>query len=227
MAYANAQRPQNRATAIAAVVGIHAGLGALLIYGLATNGVIKPVVPPLVGEQFALPPPPPPPEPVDQPKEKVPESSREVFAPKAPIDFTLDRPIVDSTDKILPPSDPVPKATPDPLPKATPPAPPPAPAFDPMPPRPSNSQSGWVTQADYRSSWISRGYTGQVGYRLSVGASGRVEGCSVTRSSGVSALDQATCQLVSRRARFDPAKNDQGRATAGTYTGAVLWQLPD
>jgi len=32
---------------------------------------------------------------------------------------------------------------------------------------------------------------------------------------------------VTRRARFDPAKNDQGRATAGKYAGAVRWQLPD
>ena len=76
-------------------------------------------------------------------------------------------------------------------------------------------------------SWISRGYDGTVGYRVSVGASGKVENCSVTRSSGVSALDEATCQLVSRRARFDPAKNDQGRAVAGNYSGAVRWQLPN
>jgi len=227
MAYAYAQKPQNRATAIAAVVGVHVGLGALLVYGLATGGITQPDKPPLVGTQIDLPPPPPPPEPVDQPQPKVPQSSREVVVLDPPIDISSNPPTVDTTDRILPPSDPVTKPTSDPLPKATPPSPPPAATFDPVPPRPSNSRNGWVTQGDYRSSWISRGYTGQVGYRLTIGASGRVEACSVTQSSGVSALDQATCQLVTKRARFNPAKNDQGRAISGSYTGAVLWQLPD
>ena len=93
--------------------------------------------------------------------------------------------------------------------------------------RPANNARAWVTQSDYRSSWISRDYAGTVGFRLNVGASGRVEGCSVTQSSGVAALDEATCQLVTRRARFDPAKNGEGRAVAGSYNGAVRWQLPD
>ena len=42
-----------------------------------------------------------------------------------------------------------------------------------------------------------------------------------------SVLDEATCELVTRRARFDPAKNNQGRAVAGNYSSAVRWQLPD
>ena len=110
---------------------------------------------------------------------------------------------------------------------APPPPPKPTPSFDPVAARPANNARAWVTQSDYRSSWISRDYAGTVGFRLNVGASGRVEGCSVTQSSGVAALDEATCQLVTRRARFDPAKNGEGRAVAGSYNGAVRWQLPD
>ena len=110
---------------------------------------------------------------------------------------------------------------------APPPPPKPTPSFDPVAARPANNARAWVTQSDYRSSWIARDYAGTVGFRLNVGASGRVEGCSVTQSSGVAALDEATCQLVTRRARFDPAKNGEGRAVAGSYNGAVRWQLPD
>jgi len=115
------------------------------------------------------------------------------------------------------------------LPTLAPPPPPPSPtpSFDPVPARVSNNQGTWVTQGDYKSSWIARNYEGTVGYRLSVGAGGRVDGCAITKSSGVSALDEATCQLITRRARFDPAMNAQGRATGGSYSGAVRWQLPD
>ena len=229
MAYANAQTPQNRLAAIAGVAAIHAGIGAILIYGLATGSFVPPEVKKLVGGQIKLDPPPPTPDPVEQPPAKSQPSSREMVVPDSPIDLSTNPPAVDTTDIIIPPAPPVPKVYASPLPSVSlpPPPPVPTPTFDPVPARPSNSQNSWVTQNDYRSSWISRGYDGTVGYRVSVGASGKVENCSVTRSSGVSALDEATCQLVSRRARFDPAKNDQGRAVAGNYSGAVRWQLPN
>lgn len=229
MAYANAQTPQNRVAAIAGVAAIHAGIGAILIYGLATGSFAPPEVKKLVGGQIDLDPPPPTPEPTPEPTVDATQSSRQVVAPTPPLTITDNPPRIDTTDIILPPTPPVPKVYPSPLPTVSLPPPPPAPTptFDPVGPRPSNNQSGWVTQNDYRSSWISRGYAGTVGFRVSVGAGGKVENCSVTKSSGVSALDQATCQLVSQRARFDPAKNDQGRAVAGSYTGAVRWQIPE
>jgi len=229
MAYANAQTPQNRIAAIAGVAAIHAGIGAILIYGLATGSFVPPEVKKLVGGQINLDPPPPPPDPVEQPKTETPPSSRDVVAPTPPLDLSTNAPSLDTTDIILPPAPPVPKVYPSPLPTVSlpPPPPVPTPTFEPVAARPSNNPGSWVTQNDYRSSWISRGYAGTVGFRVSVGAGGKVESCSVTKSSGVSALDEATCQLVSRRARFDPAKNDQGRAVAGSYTGAVRWQIPE
>ncbi|MEL7728873.1 TonB family protein [Citromicrobium bathyomarinum] len=230
MAYATANTPQNRMTAIVTVGAIHAGLGALLIYGLTTGGFAPPKDPPISAGQIPIEPPPPPPEPTPEPTQTQDASSRSIVAPKPPISIPTSAPRVDTSDIILPPTPPVPNVIPSALPTIAPPLPPPpspTPSFDAVPARPANNPGGWVTQADYRTSWISRDYAGTVGFRVSVGASGRVEGCSVTRSSGVSALDEATCQLVTRRARFDPAKNDQGRATAGKYTGAVRWQLPD
>ena len=229
MAYSYANQSQNRMPAIIAVGGIHAGLAALLIYGLATSGIIPDKAPPLVGGQIELPPPPPTPDPVETPNTETLPSSRDVVAPDPKVNIAPNPPSVNTSEIILPPTPPAPSPIPSALPTIAPPPPPPSPtpSFDPVQARPSNNPGGWVTQADYRSSWVNRGYDGQVGFRVSVGASGRVEGCSVTRSSGVSALDEATCQLVTRRARFAPAKNSQGRAVDGSYTGAVLWQLPD
>ena len=229
MAYAYTKQSQNRLPAILGVAGIHAGIGALLIYGLASGEFEKIVQPPLVGGQIDLPPPPPPPEIEPQPQVETPPSARDVVAPKPLIDIAPTPPRLDTSDIILPPAPPMPKVVPSAVPTLAPPPPPPSPtpSFDPVAARPANDPGSWVTQNDYRSSWISRDYAGTVGFRLSVGASGKVENCAVTRSSGISALDEATCQLVQRRARFSPAKNGDGRAIAGRYDSAVRWQLPD
>ena len=227
MAYAT--QTTNRMPAIVAVAGIHAGIGALLVYGLATGGFAPPEIPNLTAGQITIEPPPPPPTPEPQPTSSAQPSARDVVAPKPPISVATSAPSVDTSEIILPPAPPQPIPLPNVTPTLAPPPPPPSPtpSFDPVAARPANNPGSWVTQSDYRSSWISRDYAGQVGFRVKVGASGKVENCAVTRSSGVSALDQATCQLVTRRARFDPAKNGQGRAVAGSYSGAVLWQLPD
>jgi protein TonB len=43
----------------------------------------------------------------------------------------------------------------------------------------------------------------------------------VTRS-----LDGATCDLVTKRARFDAARDGNGKPVAGTYSNAVKWSIP-
>ncbi|MFC4254862.1 hypothetical protein GRI97_05460 [Altererythrobacter xixiisoli] len=53
--------------------------------------------------------------------------------------------------------------------------------------------------------------------QLRYGASGRVESCAVTRSSGVAAVDDTLCDLLQRRARFSPATNAQAQPQPGSY----------
>lgn len=53
--------------------------------------------------------------------------------------------------------------------------------------------------------------------QLRYGASGRVESCAVTRSSGVAAVDATLCDLLQRRARFTPATNGQAQPQPGQY----------
>lgn len=60
-----------------------------------------------------------------------------------------------------------------------------------------------------------------------IGSNGRVNECEITRSSGHASLDRNTCRLIERRARFDPATNNRGETTVGTYSGSITWQIPD
>ncbi|MFN5085024.1 MAG: energy transducer TonB, partial [Novosphingobium sp.] len=49
---------------------------------------------------------------------------------------------------------------------------------------------------------------------------------AMTGSSGPEALDQAACAKLMLRGRFEPASDSTGALVAGSYTGAVRWQLP-
>ena len=219
----------NRASvgSIAAVVAVHAGVGALLVFGLTVSGAMPEIINRIDARNIpdTVPPPPPPPPPTD---DVVPPESASppIFTPAPKLDLKPTPPIIDTTDLTPPP---IPNPTPRPgdivLPKPAPPAP--SPSFEPVSARPKNDPGGWLSNNDYRSSWARRELTGVARFRLEIAANGRVSNCTVTGSTGHSELDAATCSLVSKRARFEPARGGNGEPVAGSYTGSVLWQLPE
>jgi protein TonB len=50
----------------------------------------------------------------------------------------------------------------------------------------------------------------RVEVRFWVEVNGRISGCELQRSSGIPALDARTCQLVTQRFRYQPARNAAG-----------------
>jgi protein TonB len=110
----------------------------------------------------------------------------------------------------------------------TPPPPPPPPA--PVRVEPARARSdlrAFFSDTDYPPSAVRNEEQGTVRVTLSVGTDGRVTNCTVTASSGSSALDQATCNIMRRRARFTPARDSSGNPTADTITAPpIRWVLP-
>lgn len=98
-------------------------------------------------------------------------------------------------------------------------------AWGQTPPVPTNVEL-WVSKDDYPVEALRRAEQGNVGFELMVGVDGRVSGCAITATSGSSALDAATCALLTQRARFRPATDVQGRAVPGTIRKRIGWQLP-
>lgn len=225
MAYIDTRTPQDRAKSIAAVVAVHGAAAYALLVGLQVTGMIEDA-PKLTGETVVEVPiePPPPSEPEVAP-ENTPTPPSYVHVPPKPLDLSPEMPPIDIVDVPLPP---MPDVTPNliPKPEITP-AAQATPTFDPVAPRPRNDPSQWVTAADYRSVWINRELTGIARFRVEVGTDGRVRNCAITGSSGHAELDRATCDLVTRRARFEPARDRAGEKTAATWSSAVSWQLPD
>lgn len=91
---------------------------------------------------------------------------------------------------------------------------------------PSNSPSSWITADDYPVEALRAKEGGNTGFELSIDEHGVVTGCQIVESSGAASLDNATCALVSQRAHFNPATDQDGRAVAGTYQSKVHWAMP-
>jgi TonB family protein len=92
---------------------------------------------------------------------------------------------------------------------------------------PKGDVGRWVTVEDYPGNAKREGREGTVGFRLAVGSDGKVFGCTITTTSGHSDLDAATCTSLTKRARFDPAKDAGGNVVAGSYQSRVNWKLPE
>ena len=80
---------------------------------------------------------------------------------------------------------------------------------------------------DYPVEAIKREEQGTVSFQLAINRRGRVSKCSIVGSSGSKALDQATCSILKTRARFAPARDEQGKRVPDNYSGRVRWELPD
>lgn len=93
-------------------------------------------------------------------------------------------------------------------------------------PTAAGDPTSWVTDDDYPVVALRRNEQGIVGLQLSIDAAGKVIGCKIT--STVSAvLDQASCALMTERGRFNPALDETGKPTAGTYNTRFTWALPE
>ena len=230
MAYADQQMSGNRVVAIIIVALLHIALGYALITGLAVEAVNK-VVERVTTVDVDEPPPPeeePPPPPEQEP---VPQTEPPPMAPRPPIQVAP-RPVeINTTDRIIErPVTPIvlPQRTQTPTPRPTP-----TPTPTPTPSKARNAtpqnQANWAgrIQGDYPSSALRRNEEGTVSMRITIGTNGRVEACSVTGSSGSSALDSAACRGMERYARYNPALNDAGAEISSTTTQSIRYVLPE
>jgi len=207
-----AQRKQltgNPVLAWTMTILVMSGLLYMIVTGLAYNVIKKTAENLKVIDVEEQPPPPqqPPPPPKDMPKVPPPPVTPpplvRVTAPPPPI-IMQEAP------------------TPPPIPPVIQAPPPPAP-----PPPPRKVQSATSAKGDLRTLFSaddypaaaqSAGAEGTAQAQLTIGPDGRVVGCNLTRSTGNSSLDSATCNILRRRAKFTPARDSNGQATTDTVT---------
>jgi len=217
MTYSRTERPANRLGIVAAVGALHLAAFYAVVSGLTVSFVPEDIALPFSATNQPLPKDPPPPRPVDHhARQPLPQPQHaretEVVIPLGPVGGGTG-----ATGGDLRPIDPPP----------LPPVRPTPPLFTPKAARPLGQPGAWVGENDYPTGELRLGHAGAVGFSLAVGSAGQVTGCTVTRSSGFAALDAATCRLLVHRARFEPARDEQGMAVAGTYASTMRWQIPE
>ena len=220
MAYLDTSRLRARPGPIAAVIAIHAGIGYLLVTGLGAE-IIRDIVKPnpkVINVPIEQP---PEPDPVPDPR------TNDLIKPQVPrpsLDLASDT-HVDVEPFELPPID---NFIPDSRPDITAGGKvEPIQHFDPVAPKPRTHPSSWATTGDYPSIALRRGLEGTARFRLEIASNGKVESCTIVRSSGVDQLDQATCRNVMRRAKFVPARDASDRPVRGSYESSIRWRIPD
>src|SRR3546814_1918850 len=87
-----------------------------------------------------------------------------------------------------------------------------------LPISPRGNPGRWATNDDYPARAMREEREGTTGFRVTYNAEGRVTSCDVTSSSGHADLDAETCKLITRRGRFNPAKDRAGKPTGGSYS---------
>ena len=105
-------------------------------------------------------------------------------------------------------------------------APPPAVTFA-EGPRPRAQMQSLIDLGDYPASALRAGEQGTTRVELIVAPNGRATGCTVTKSSGSTALDSATCRILLSRARFTPARDTTGSPVESRYSTAIRWSYAD
>lgn len=98
--------------------------------------------------------------------------------------------------------------------------------FEPNRPLKPLAPGRWIGPGDYPVQALREGIEGRVRVSLEVDPRGRVADCTILESSGSNVLDERTCLLLSRKARFDPPTDGEARLITGNYATAVRWTLP-
>ena len=93
------------------------------------------------------------------------------------------------------------------------------------PATPVPGSEAWITFDDYPPEAIRAGKGGLTVFRLDVDAKGAVGGCTIVASSGFEALDQQTCLVMRKRARFNPARRTDGTAVPTIWLNRVRWAV--
>lgn len=205
-----------RPASIAAVALVHVAVGYAIVSGLAITVITH--VPGVTFVKEIAADPPPPPEIQPQPRAARTPTTMPPLTPNPILPpQTTTQTIEVGQIPILPPQT---------DPSALPPSLPPARASQAHGAITVGDRAAWVTTEDYPASALRQNAEGTTGITVTVGADGRVSACRVIATSGNDALDEATCRTYTRRARFRPAVDAEGRPIAADHADRVRWQLP-
>ena len=91
---------------------------------------------------------------------------------------------------------------------------------------PLTSPATWLSSFDYPTSALRENKEGLVYFRLSIDPNGKITQCSVQRAINQSEFARITCDLISKRGRFTPARDLAGTPVPGFFISSVRFNIP-
>ncbi len=89
---------------------------------------------------------------------------------------------------------------------------------------PIGAPQSWFVDSDYPSSASMLGISGVSRLRFTVTAAGKVENCKIITGSGSELLDDRGCEVLTRRARYEPALDAAGQAVRSLKSVTINWR---
>jgi protein TonB len=90
---------------------------------------------------------------------------------------------------------------------------------------PPRQIKGRIRDSDYPQAAAQAHASGIVSVKYRVNVDGRVSDCQVTHSSGSGVLDSATCAMIEKRFRYDPARDADGRPVTSYVVDDQSWEI--
>ena len=86
--------------------------------------------------------------------------------------------------------------------------------------------ASYFSPNDYPGVSIAKGQSGRVKFALLVAEDGSIADCTIVETSGAAALDTQVCAVLRKKAKFEPARDADGKPAKDSVFSAVLWKLP-
>lgn len=87
--------------------------------------------------------------------------------------------------------------------------------------KPTTRPGYWLRNEDYPAAMLAKGMPGLVQFRLVIGEDGMVSSCHIQQSTNPEGFNDAVCNVLKRRARFEPARDKDGRPVKTYYLNKI------
>lgn len=92
-------------------------------------------------------------------------------------------------------------------------------------PKPKSNPRTWLNSSDYPQDALAAGHQAIIRFRLMIDATGQITGCTIQSAMAKEDFAKISCDLLTRRVRFEPALTASGLAVASYFVGKVQWLL--
>ena len=92
--------------------------------------------------------------------------------------------------------------------------------------KPRASPGTWVSASDYPSDALQRGAGGTAVVLLTINTNGDVNACRIVQTSGNPSLDTVSCQMLRLRAKYHPARGQDGQPVESQDIHRIRWIIP-